>query len=201
MVNKRTVAMLIGLGCVLLTAGRNFAQDSPEVKYLAKPTAKDILDGLAIDKGVAPHLKPLKPQCQEFSQDVKGATPETTIAFPVLFAFNSDKLSPEMERTLDEVGQALNNPSLRPYCIRLEGHTDSVGSDTYNQGLSERRAKSVMQYLVTHQHVDEKRLFAVGYGKTHPFTTNDTKEGQQKNRRVQVANLGSGPTAKSQSNQ
>lgn len=68
----------------------------------------------------------------------------------------------------------------------VEGHTDSVGSDTYNQGLSERRAKAVRDVLVNQYGVDGSRVNAVGYGESRPVADNATAEGRAINRRVEA---------------
>ena len=68
--------------------------------------------------------------------------------------------------------------------IVVEGHTDSLGSDSYNQWLSQERAGSVAQYLVRNG-VDANRVRAVGYGETRPVAQNDTKRNQSRNRRIQ----------------
>jgi outer membrane protein OmpA-like peptidoglycan-associated protein len=69
--------------------------------------------------------------------------------------------------------------------INVYGHTDSVGTDAYNQGLSERRASSVGQYLTSHQ-VNATRVMTMGFGKTKPTAGNETPEGRQQNRRVEL---------------
>jgi len=68
----------------------------------------------------------------------------------------------------------------------IEGHTDNVGSAEYNQKLSQARANSVRQYLIDNFGIKASRLSAIGYGLTKPIASNDTEEGRQKNRRVQV---------------
>ena len=84
---------------------------------------------------------------------------------------------------LNEVVELLGkNPGLQAI---LEGHTDSVGTQTYNQKLSERRADSVMQYLLQ-KGIPADRLSSTGYGETKPRATNDTKEGRALNRRVEI---------------
>ena len=69
--------------------------------------------------------------------------------------------------------------------MTVEGHTDNVGSPEYNQGLSERRAYSVRDYLVE-QGVAPSRVTAIGFGETQPKGSNDTPEGRQINRRVEI---------------
>jgi OOP family OmpA-OmpF porin len=100
----------------------------------------------------------------------------------VNFAFDSAAISPDSERILDEAVRALNaNPGVR---VRIEGHTDSTGSEAYNQGLSERRARAVREYLEA-KGIDPSRLSTAGYGESRPVASNDTREGRTKNRRVE----------------
>ncbi|QTF91189.1 OmpA family protein [Halomonas sp. BM-2019] len=101
----------------------------------------------------------------------------------VNFAFDSDELTPAAETTLDEVARRL-----REYTdvrIRIEGHTDSRGSAQYNQGLSERRANSVRDYLAS-QGIAAARMMTVGYGEERPVASNETDEGRALNRRVEI---------------
>ena len=72
-----------------------------------------------------------------------------------------------------------------PRSLGIEGNTDSVGSDAYNQGLSERRAEAVRSYLAQ-QGVPESSMTAKGLGKTQPIASNSTAEGRQQNRRVEL---------------
>lgn len=69
---------------------------------------------------------------------------------------------------------------------QLEGHTDSRGTEAYNQALSERRAYSVRDYLIDEADIDPRRITAVGYGESRPIATNDTDDGRQRNRRVEA---------------
>ncbi|NOZ89921.1 MAG: OmpA family protein, partial [Epsilonproteobacteria bacterium] len=68
--------------------------------------------------------------------------------------------------------------------ITIAGHTDSDGNEAYNQRLSENRANAVKQYLINHG-VNASRLEAIGYGETQPIADNSTKEGKEKNRRIE----------------
>ena len=69
---------------------------------------------------------------------------------------------------------------------RLEGHTDAVGNDQYNQALSERRAESVKQWLVTNEKLDAAKFVTKGWGKTKPIAPNDTEANRQRNRRLEA---------------
>jgi outer membrane protein OmpA-like peptidoglycan-associated protein len=79
-------------------------------------------------------------------------------------------------------GIVLAHPGLN---LQIEGHTDSVGSDDFNQSLSERRADSVRDFLAQ-QGVAPTSITARGFGKTQPVAANDTAEGRQRNRRVEI---------------
>jgi outer membrane protein OmpA-like peptidoglycan-associated protein len=101
----------------------------------------------------------------------------------VLFKSGSfELLAGARERLAKISGIVLAYPSLR---LSVEGHTDSVGSDDYNQQLSERRAEAVRDYLVQ-QGIASEAVSASGFGKTAPVATNDTPEGRQQNRRVEL---------------
>ena len=138
----------------------------------------------------------LKPQCEKYRGATRGIEPITeAAAIRVLFTFNSATLSPEAAGNLNKVAEALKSSDLASYCFRIEGHADNIGSDPYNQSLSDRRAASVVQYLADRLGVEPTRLLAVGYGESRPIDDNATEEGRQKNRRVQIVNLGTGAAA------
>ena len=101
----------------------------------------------------------------------------------VLFDFNKYTLKPGAREKLAKVsGILLAYPGLK---IQLEGHTDSIGSDEYNQKLSEDRAGAVREYLVG-QGVPAATVTATGFGKSQPVASNDTAAGRQRNRRVEM---------------
>jgi outer membrane protein OmpA-like peptidoglycan-associated protein len=101
----------------------------------------------------------------------------------VLFDTGSYTLKPGAREKLAKIsGILLAYPALK---VQVEGHTDSVGSDDFNQRLSEQRAESVREYLVD-QLVPADAVTAFGFGKTKPVATNDTAEGRQQNRRVEL---------------
>lgn len=101
----------------------------------------------------------------------------------VLFKTGSFELMPAARERLAKVsGIVLAYPNLH---LQVEGHTDSIGSDDFNQALSERRAGAVRDYLVQ-QGITADSIEARGFGKTEPIATNDTPEGRQQNRRVEL---------------
>ena len=101
----------------------------------------------------------------------------------ILFDFNSSSLRPESRQTLADLASNFRNyPDEQ---VTIEGHTDSVGTPSYNQTLSEQRASSVSSYLST-EGVPSARITSIGYGETRPKASNDTPEGRQLNRRVEI---------------
>jgi outer membrane protein OmpA-like peptidoglycan-associated protein len=92
---------------------------------------------------------------------------------------------------LDNLGKALNDPKLTNYRFRIEGHTDTVGTPELNQTLSERRAKTVVDYLASNFHVDPSRVQAVGMGEKGLLVQTPDQTPEPRNRRVQVVNIGS----------
>ena len=101
------------------------------------------------------------------------------ITFPV----DSSAIQPQFRSTLDGVAQTLG--SYNQTYIDVLGHTDSTGSDAYNQALSERRAQSVADYL-SMRGVARARMGIRGYGETQPIAPNETEEGRSQNRRVEI---------------
>jgi outer membrane protein OmpA-like peptidoglycan-associated protein len=101
----------------------------------------------------------------------------------VLFDFNKYTLKPEAREKLAKVsGILLAYPNLK---LQVEGYTDNIGSDQYNQKLSEERADSVRDFLVQ-QSVPDNNITAQGYGESHPIADNSTSSGRAQNRRVQL---------------
>ena len=101
----------------------------------------------------------------------------------ITFAFNDASVQPQFRPTLDEVASILSQYP-KTY-IDVYGHTDSDGSDAYNQTLSERRAQSVAGYLSSHG-VQSARIATRGFGETQPIASNATEEGKAANRRVEI---------------
>ncbi|MBK6289344.1 MAG: OmpA family protein [Gammaproteobacteria bacterium] len=122
--------------------------------------------------------------------DVAAAAPTTVtevfaLSSEQLFDFDQATLRSEAAFTLSTmVEKYRGNARLRS--ITVTGHTDSVGADTYNQSLSQRRADSVRNYLVE-RGVDGSKISAVGKGESSPTASNDTVQGRQLNRRVELS--------------
>jgi len=101
----------------------------------------------------------------------------------VTFATDSSDLSPAFFDVLNSVGKVLKEYDQT--VVEVAGHTDNTGSEAYNQGLSERRASSVSQFLQTMK-VSSERLIVVGMGELHPVAENTSTSGRQTNRRVEI---------------
>ncbi len=101
----------------------------------------------------------------------------------ILFDFDSSELRPAARENLQEFAEILEDyPKTN---VLIEGHTDAIGSEQYNQQLSDRRARAVGSYLSSIG-VDSDRFVLVGYGESQPVATNETEAGRQQNRRVEV---------------
>ncbi|GAB4337095.1 MAG: hypothetical protein Kow0099_10390 [Candidatus Abyssubacteria bacterium] len=99
------------------------------------------------------------------------------------FDYNKWDIKPEYFSVMDEnLRVLLMNPTMG---IEIQGHTDSIASEKYNQWLSEKRADSAKQYFVS-KDIDESRISTRGFGETRPIASNDTPEGRAKNRRIEI---------------
>lgn len=157
-----------------------------------KNTAAGIIIGSAIG-GTAGALigNYMDKQAKEIEEDLEGAEVERvgegiliTFDSGLLFDLDSYELRAETKENLTELSDALKKYDETN--IIIEGHTDSQGTDSYNQRLSERRARSVSSYLAK-QNVSSRRFTVKGYGEDKPVATNETATGRQQNRRVEVA--------------
>jgi outer membrane protein OmpA-like peptidoglycan-associated protein len=122
---------------------------------------------------------------------VEGEQPqarEASVNLVVNFEFDSADLTNDGMISLDALGNALSDSALRDDRFRIAGHTDAVGSDSYNQRLSEDRAASVRSYLAQHYNLDPNKFEVVGYGKSQLYDPNDPTSAI--NRRVQIIKLG-----------
>jgi len=130
-------------------------------------------------------------QAEELKKDLKGATVERVgegilITFDSGLLFDVDKsdIQSTTKANLDQLSATLKKYD--DTNILVEGHTDNTGEDSYNQKLSDKRAESVEQYLVS-QGVADKRITTKGYGESQPKADNSTDSGRKANRRVEVA--------------
>lgn len=138
-------------------------------------------------EGFATSLSPKTATLEDRLDALQAEESETEIRIrlsgAILFDFDSSAVRPDAERTLGELLEVFKSFHDRP--IRVEGHTDSIASESYNQKLSEKRAQSVAQWLIAHG-VRQGRIKTLGYGESRPLADNTTAEGRQKNRRVEI---------------
>ncbi len=113
------------------------------------------------------------------------------IDLTINFDFNSDKLTTDGAKQVHEIANALKDADLQKSRILVEGHTDSIGSDSYNQALSYRRAMCVLRTLIEEYKIPATQLSAKGFGKTEPIASNENDLGRAMNRRVTLVNVGS----------
>lgn len=145
--------------------------------------------GAAIGAGIGKYMQnqeeKLRQQTAGSGVEVSRQGDNVVLNMPssVTFATDSAQISPAFQATLDQVASTISEYS--DTRVRIAGHTDSTGSDAYNQQLSERRAQAVANYLIG-RGVASSRISTVGHGETQPVASNDTPEGRQANRRVEI---------------
>lgn len=140
--------------------------------------------GAVIGRQMDKQAEELEDELENAEVERVGEGIQITFDSGILFDFDSSSLRAEARANLRELAQ-----SLRDYegtRVLVAGHTDSRGTDTYNQALSERRSAAARAYLIE-QGIAGSRIDAAGLGESEPVATNDTDAGRQENRRVEVA--------------
>jgi len=162
------------------------------VGHAAGSTASGVIIGAAAGGIVGGIIgAEMDKQARELKQNIPGATVErvgegitVTFASGLLYDFDSDAIRPEAASNLRALAASLHKYPGSD--LLIVGHTDQVGSASYNQSLSERRAAAAANYLVA-QGVRRTRVATRGMGESEPLASNDTEAGRQQNRRVEVA--------------
>lgn len=162
-------AQFAQLGVIYRTGRR---QASKPVEIAAAPEPAPVPVAAAIPEPAPEPVVEYNP-CDAFTGVLEG----------VNFHTDSDRLTDDAMRTLDGVASTLSECDTAP--VSISAHTDSDGSESYNQGLSRRRAASVVEYLIG-QGVQSDRMSASAYGETQPIAPNNTAEGKRRNRRVEL---------------
>jgi len=127
------------------------------------------------------------PRAAEPKPAPKPVAEKVTFAADVLFDFDKSVIKPEGKAKLDDLSNKIRGINLE--VVIAIGHTDSIGTDEYNQKLSVRRAESVKAYLVS-KGVEPNRVYTEGKGEKQPVATNKTAEGRAKNRRTEIEVIG-----------
>jgi len=162
-------------------------------KQSAGKTAAGVLAGAAVGGAIGNSMDKKEKELRQIAseRDAKAMQVErlnndmlrVSVSSEASFDFNKSTLKPEFKPTLNKVAGVLrDDPSLR---IRVVGHTDSVGSETYNQQLSEKRARATADYLIS-QGVSSSQVAVEGRGESEPRASNSTAEGRAQNRRVEI---------------
>jgi len=154
----------------------------PEPKPKPKPVAAKVT--LAADVLFDFDKAVLKPDGKSKLDDLAA---KVTLAADVLFDFDKAVLKPDGKSKLDDLAAKVKGINLE--VVIAIGHSDSIGADAYNQKLSVRRAESVKAYLVS-KGVEPNRIYTEGKGEKQPVASNKTKDGRQKNRRVEIEIIG-----------
>jgi outer membrane protein OmpA-like peptidoglycan-associated protein len=123
----------------------------------------------------------------EREQVAQIASTKPNIDLDIQFDYNSAQIRKASMPAAEELGKALSNPRLKGSTIVVAGHTDAIGSEAYNQDLSERRADTIKRFLVAKYGINGSDLVTVGYGKEKPKDPNAPMD--PINRRVQVVNM------------
>lgn len=206
---RQIVAACALIVIVMLFAPRAvFAQSAPPTveqitEALGRPAAMPSADPLRVTpgmlrsrtRGIIPALAVRAPTTAPVSPTV-GTTADAcsqdsgSCALSIEFENGSATLTPNAVAALDNLGQALTRLHEGGFRFRVEGHTDTVGGDTYNLSLSEQRAAAVRTYLSEHFAIDPTHLQPVGMGKEHPLVRTPDQTPEPRNRRVQVVNIG-----------
>jgi outer membrane protein OmpA-like peptidoglycan-associated protein len=129
-----------------------------------------------------PPAPPAPPQVAQVPAPVRPAKKKIVLR-SVHFDFDKSTIRPDAVPVLNEAAETLKAEG--GIAVIVEGHTDSVGTDAYNQKLSHRRADAVRQYLVKHG-IPANRITTEGFGKSRPVASNDTADGRAQNRRVEL---------------
>ncbi len=140
--------------------------------------------GAAIGNYMDKQAEELEEELQNAEVERIGEGIKITFDSGILFDTESYVIKDPSKRDLEDLARVLKK--YEDTNIMFGGHTDSRGSESYNQDLSEQRARSVAEFMAFIE-VDPERMTIVGYGENQPVATNDTPEGRQQNRRVEVA--------------
>src|SRR5882757_3773234 len=193
----------VTIGAALsMTAGLAFAGDTVSADQILnalkpKPLTRGLSTGPQVDTAAqakeASFVNTLRNRqtrslsLGERQEIAEIAATKPKIDLEIHFDYNSADISRESMPSVQELGKALSNASMKGSTFVVAGHTDAIGGETYNQDLSERRADTIKKYLTDKYGIAGADLVTVGYGKTQPKDPNAPMD--PVNRRVQVVNM------------
>ena len=169
-------AVVDGSGNCVLTSGRVHPECGPKVAPAKPAEPARPAPPAAPAPAPAQPAEPARPAPSSVRQSV-------VIQADALFDFDKSVVRPDGKRAIDEALSKIRGVDVE--MVIATGHTDSIGSDKYNQRLSERRANAVKEYLVS-KGIPAAKVTTIGKGESQPVATNKTAEGRQKNRRVDI---------------
>ncbi len=175
-----------GVGAVLAYLTNRKKSSKDRKKAMLKAAGVGAIAGGGVGYYMDTQEAKLRKQLRSTGVSVERDGDNINLIMPGNITFQTGKstLNPDFHDVLDSVVLVLNE--FNKTVIVVAGHTDSVGSDTSNQALSERRAVAVANYLSSNQ-VVEARIEAVGFSEKHPIADNGTKAGRAENRRVELS--------------
>ena len=198
----------VALGCAMaLAAGNALANATPNLQDASGKAVKDGSGACVVTQGqVLPECagaaKPAPAAPAKPAEPAKPAAPapapkpaepakpapssvrqSVVIQADALFDFDKSVVRPDGKKSIDEALAKIKGVDLE--MVIATGHTDSIGTERYNQRLSERRAAAVKEYLVS-KGIPASKITTIGKGESQPVATNKTAEGRQKNRRVDI---------------
>jgi len=163
---------------------------SDQIIQSLKPTGNLTGGGTRGIRVANPNAAQETPQAGAVGATPAGAASAPSVSLSVQFASGSSDLTPAAHQILDQLGKALTSSELSQYRFRIEGHTDTVGAVAYNRALSQQRAEAVAAYLEGKFGVSVNRLQTVGMGEQGLLVPTPPNTPNEKNRRVNVVNLG-----------
>ena len=201
--HRPTAFKAIALGAALsMTAGLAFAGDNVSSdQIIAALQPKPLTRGLSVGPQADPAAKAKQASFVETLRNRKSrslsmgereeiadiASTKPNIDLDIQFDYNSADIRTASMPAVQALGQALSNPGLKGSVFVVAGHTDAIGGEAYNMGLSERRADTIKSYLISKFGIAGSDLVTVGYGKDKPKDANAPMD--PINRRVQVVNM------------
>jgi len=194
---------IVTIGAALsMTAGQAFAGDTVSADQILsalkpKPATRGLSTGTPVDTAAQAkeasfvdtlrNRKTRSLSLGERQEIAELAATKPKIDLEIRFDYNSAAISKSSMPAVQELGKALSNASLKGSTFVVAGHTDAIGSEAFNQDLSERRADTIKKYLTEKYGLNGSDLVTVGYGKTQPKDPNAPMD--PINRRVQVVNM------------
>lgn len=189
-----SIVVVFNFGGTVVADVKNFGSEIPDEAEIVEALKPKVTNNPKFKLKIR-GIHPVEPKESNLSEQVQSEVIAATqlekpaASFGLTFNFNSSVLTEAAKTRLDKIGGALKSKELSTSVFLVEGHTDSLGSEKYNDWLSEERADSARKYLVQKFAIDASRLQIIGKGESDPLNKNNPKSAE--NRRVLIVNLGS----------